>query len=85
MPDAAFGDKDATEAIGVYTDAEGNVENDVVEPEDIPYGASWSQTGVRDVMQTTDPSKLIPLLTKALQEALERIEALEAQVTQPDG
>ena len=77
VPDAAFGDKDATEAIGVYTDAEGNVENDVVEPENIPFGASWSQTGVRDVMQTTDSSKLIPLLTKALQEALERIEALE--------
>ena len=39
---------------------------------------SWSETGTRDIYQGVDQTKLIPLLTKALQEALERIEALEA-------
>ena len=38
---------------------------------------TWSATGERDVYQGVDQTKLIPLLTKALQEALERIEALE--------
>ena len=39
---------------------------------------TWETTGERDVYQGVDQTKLIPLLTKALQEALERIEALEA-------
>ena len=39
---------------------------------------TWKRTGTQPVYQSVDPTKLIPLLTKALQEALERIEALEA-------
>ena len=39
---------------------------------------TWTPTGTRPVYQGVDQTKLIPLLTKALQEALERIEALEA-------
>ena len=35
----------------------------------------------REAYQTIDQSKLVPLLTKALQEAMERIETLEAKVT----
>ena len=41
---------------------------------------TWTSTGTRPVYQGVDQTKLIPLLTKALQEALERIEALEAQL-----
>ena len=41
---------------------------------------SWKKTGDRDVMQGIDKSKLVPLLTAALQEALGRIEALEAAI-----
>ena len=41
---------------------------------------TWTATGERDVYQGVDQTKLIPLLTKALQEALERIEVLEAAV-----
>ena len=37
----------------------------------------WTETGTRDCYQKIDYNKLIPILTKALQEALERIEALE--------
>ena len=39
---------------------------------------TWTPTGTQPVYQGVDQTKLIPLLTKALQEALERIEALEA-------
>lgn len=39
---------------------------------------TWTQTGTKEVHQTVDYSKIVPVLTKALQEALERIEALEA-------
>ena len=39
---------------------------------------TWTETGTKPVYQGVDQTKLIPLLTKALQEALERIEALEA-------
>ena len=44
---------------------------------------TWSATGTRDVYQGVDQTKLIPLLTKALQEALERIEELESNTLQP--
>ena len=43
---------------------------------------SWTATGTRPVYQGVDQSKLIPLLTKALQEALGRIEVLEAEHAQ---
>ena len=39
---------------------------------------TWTPTGTQPVYQGVDQTKLIPLLTKALQEALERIEQLEA-------
>ena len=39
---------------------------------------TWTATGTRPVYQGVDQTKLIPLLTKALQEALDRIETLEA-------
>ena len=77
---AVDGTQNETEAIGTMTDAEGNETTDVTEPEAIAYGASWTQTGTRDVYQGVDRSALVPLLTKALQEALERIEALESQI-----
>ena len=77
FPDAVSGTTGATEAIGTLTDVDGNAETDVTEPEAMPFGSTWQQTGTRDVLQGIDQTKLIPLLTKALQEALERIEILE--------
>ena len=41
---------------------------------------TWTPSGTQPVYQGVDQSKLIPLLTKALQEALERIEQLEAKL-----
>ena len=42
---------------------------------------TWIATGTRDVYQGVDQSKLIPLLTKALQEALDKIETLETRLS----
>ena len=83
--DAVSGTKDATEAIGTYTDPDGNVETDVTEPEAIPYGATWTETGTRDVYQGVDQTKLIPLLTKALQEVMQKNEDLEARIAALEG
>jgi hypothetical protein len=93
-PLAVTGTKDATEAIGTLADDNGTVlETAVVKPEELTYTEdvevngvttqevhtnNWTATGTQPVYQSVDQTKLIPLLTKALQEALERIEALEA-------
>ena len=44
---------------------------------------TWTPSGTRPVYQGVDQTKLIPLLTKALQEALDRIEQLESNTLQP--
>ena len=80
VPVAVRGTKDATETYGTYTDTDGNVETDVAEPAVIPAGASFVAEGTRPVYQGVDQTKLIPLLTKALQEALDKIETLETRL-----
>jgi len=61
---------------------------DVERPEELAEGQQWRETtaavmGTRSVpdYQGIDQSKLTPLLTKALIEAVEKIEALEARIT----
>ena len=85
VPEAVFGIKDAAEAIGTHTDAEGVVTTDVTEPETLPYGETWVQTGTRPVYQGVDQTKLIPLLTKALQETIAKNEDLEARLAALEG
>jgi len=80
VSEAVTGTQDATETYGTYTDTDGEVETNVAEPAVIPAGASFVAEGTRPVYQGVDQTKLIPILTKALQEALARIEALEAQL-----
>ena len=41
---------------------------------------TWTATGTQPVYQGVDQTKLIPLLTKALQEALDKIETLETRL-----
>ena len=65
--EAMDGTAGATVAVGTYTNPDGVVETDVEEPEAIPFGATWVQTGTQDVMQSVCRENLIPLLTKALQ------------------
>lgn len=97
VSNAVLGNQDATEEIGTLADYDGTVLGTaVIEPDDLTYtedvevdGVStatvrtrtWTPSGTRPVYQGVDQTKLIPLLTKALQEALERIEALEAAAT----
>ena len=81
LPSAVVGEKDAVIAVGTYTSPDGEVETNVEEPEAIPYGATWTQTGVEDDYQSVDVKKVIPLLTKALQEVIAKNE--DKAVLQP--
>ena len=46
---------------------------------------TWTATGTRDVYQGVDQTKLIPLLTKALQEVMQKNEDLEARIAALEG
>ena len=70
IPEAIHGEKDATEEYEIspeVLDEEGNVLEEAV-------------IGTKDKLQGIDQSKIVPLLTAALQEAIEKIETLEARV-----
>lgn len=70
IPEAIHGEKDATEEYQVLPevlDEEGNVLEEAV-------------IGTKDKLQGIDQSKIVPLLTAALQEAIEKIETLETRV-----
>jgi len=82
IPEAITGIKDQVEAIGNITDVEGNIiRENVTEPYELPENQTWTQTGTRPVYQGIDQAKLTPILTKALQEAIAKIEQLEARLT----
>ena len=79
VPESITGDKDATQDIGSVKNSEGkviqeNVPKSVVEEQN---GETWTKTGTENVYQSIDQSKLVPLLVKALQEAVTKIETLE--------
>ncbi len=81
VPEAVTGEKDAVEAIGNVTDAEGTVvQENVLEPAELAEGQTWTKTEDRPVYQGIDQAKLVPLLTAALQEAVSKIEALETRI-----
>jgi hypothetical protein len=79
VPEAVTGTKDAMrdeeyEVTPAVTDGDGNVVTEAV-------------MGTRSVpdYQGIDQSKLVPLLTAALQEALTKIDALETRITALEG
>lgn len=81
LPEAVTGEKDATESIGNLADADGCIlQENVPRPATLEAGQTWVATGERPVYQGVDQSKVVPLLTAALQEAIGRIEQLEALV-----
>jgi hypothetical protein len=51
-----------------------------VEDKTYPSDSTWKASHTKNVTQSMDYGKLTPLLTKALQEAVEKIEALEARI-----
>ena len=75
VPDAVSGEKDAVET--TYYDEEKN----------LPEGKSVGDVKETDrpVYQSIDHSKLVPLLTAALQEAITEIESLKARVATLEG
>ncbi len=82
VPEAIAGEKDATEPIGDVKDATGKtLQTGVVKPDEFDEeGHTWTATGTQPVYQNIDQSKLVPLLTAALQEAIAKIETLETKV-----
>ena len=81
VPQAVSREKDETRDIGTIKDEDGNVlktDAPEVQKED---NQTWEKTGTENVYQGIDHSKLVPLLTKALQEQQATIEALEARIT----
>jgi hypothetical protein len=81
VPEAVTGEKDAVEAIGNITDAEGTVvQENVTEPAELAEGQTWTKTEDRPVYQGIDQSKLTPLLTAALQDTLALVEAQAAKI-----
>jgi hypothetical protein len=87
VPVAVSGEKDETQDLGTIKDKDGNVirENVLETQTKKDDGQTWTKTKTEDVYQGIDQSKLVPLLTKALQEAVTKIETLEAKVTALEG
>lgn len=82
VPEAVTGTHNETTPTGDVTDEDGNVvEATIPEPEELQGGHTWTATGGSEpVYQGIDQSKLVPLLTAALQEAIAKIETLETKV-----
>ena len=82
VPEAISGEKDETRDLGTIKDKDGNViKENVLETETKKDdGQTWTKTKTEDVYQGIDQSKLVPLLTKALQESIARADALEARI-----
>ena len=80
-PYAVTGEKDGYDISGDVLDSDGKVVKQFVpEPEELEEGQTWVEKS-RDVkIQQLDPAKLVPVLTAALQEALTKIETLEARL-----
>ena len=80
VPEAISGEKDGTEDIGTIKDEDGNVIDTDAPKAKAKEKETWTKTGTKNAYQGIDQSKLVPLLTKTLQEALTRIDTLEAEV-----
>jgi len=80
VPEAITGEKDATQDLGTITDEEGNIVKELVLESSKKEGETWTKTKTENVYQGIDQAKLVPLLTKALQEQQATIEALTARI-----
>ena len=80
VPQAIHGEKDETKDVGTIKDADGNVLSENVLESAKEHGQTWEKTATENIYQGIDQAKLVPLLTGALQEAITKIESLEARV-----
>jgi hypothetical protein len=82
VPSSVQGEKDHMEPTGTITDSDGNVVHEGVYEHfcKTDEGQTWIQTGSEPIYQQIDHSKLVPLLTKAIQEQQEQIETLQSEI-----
>lgn len=81
VPNAVRGEKDGVVEVGDVVDAAGAVVTaGVREPAGLTEGLAWVRTGEAPVYQAIDHSKMVPLLTAALLEEMDRADALEERV-----
>ena len=94
VPDAVVHSKDETKVRkNTVKDASGNILGNMSKDEweakkasgDFASDTTWVETETVPVYQSVDYSKLVTLLTGALQEAVARIETLETKVSTLEG
>lgn len=67
-PHAVSGVKDETAIVGIAKDDEGNIVAENIMEAQCPEGATWTETGVTEVYQKVDYSRITADLTAAIQE-----------------
>ena len=80
VPSSVRGDKDHMIEIGTITDSDGDVVSEGVYEHFCKEGQTWTQTGIEPLYQQLDYSRLVPLLTKAIQEQQTLIESLTTRL-----
>lgn len=81
-PYAVVGEKDEMETVGNVLDSTGSiVQSGVKCPNDLEEGHTFVPTQTTEKYQTLDSAKLVPILTQALKEAIDKIESLEIRLT----
>ena len=82
IPEAVTGVKDETIEFGVLTKVDDGtiIQKDVIKPKKMDEGTEWSATSSRPKYQGVDQSKIVPLLTRSIQELYIKNATLETQV-----
>jgi hypothetical protein len=85
VPSSVRGDKDHMMEIGTITDSDGDIVSEDVYEHFCKEGQTWTQTGTEPLYQQLDYARLVPLLTKAIQEQQTIIESLTARIETLEG
>jgi hypothetical protein len=82
IPEAVTGVKDEMIEFGVVTRTNDGtiIHKDVKEPKILDEGTEWSATSSRPIYQGVDQSKIVPLLTRSVQELSIKNDTLEIQL-----
>ncbi len=87
VPSSVRGNKDHIESIGTVTDSDGNVVHEGVYEHfcKTDEGQTWTRTGEEPIYQQLDYSRIVPLLTKAIQEQQTIIDDLKSRIETLEG
>ena len=85
VPSSVRGAKDHMEPIGTIRDSDNNVVYEDVYEHFCKEGQTWTQTGTKAEYQQLDYSRLVPLLTKAIQEQQTIIDDLKTRIETLEG